>query len=200
MSTEPLDILLRSLSQGDAGAAAYVFRTYEPILRMVVRRRLSTRLRTKFDSTDVVQSVWVEVLDGVQNKGWQFQSAEHLKAFLIRMTNRRFADRCDKERYPLAHQRPLPRPDADNGNQPAGPQPTPSQEVQALDVWDQLMSLCPPAHHELLRFKRQGMTFPEIAERTGLHQSSVRRIIYDLAKRIVAPPRTQTNHVAKSSR
>ena len=34
------------------------------------------------------------------------------------------------------------------------------------------------------------MPLAEIAERTGLHESSVRRILYDLAKRLAADPRT----------
>jgi DNA-binding IclR family transcriptional regulator len=32
----------------------------------------------------------------------------------------------------------------------------------------------------------QGVPLAEIADRTGLHQSSVRRILYELAKRLAA--------------
>ena len=46
--------------------------------------------------------------------------------------------------------------------------------------------LCPPAHHNLLELKRQGFPLAEIAARTGLHESSVRRILYDLARRLAA--------------
>jgi RNA polymerase sigma-70 factor (ECF subfamily) len=46
-----------------------------------------------------------------------------------------------------------------------------------------MLALCPPAHHELLRLKRQGLGLAEIAARTGLHESSVRRILYNLASR-----------------
>ena len=55
METEPLQALLTKLSQGETSAAGEVFRAYEPILRMVVRRQLSDRLRAKFDSMDIVQ-------------------------------------------------------------------------------------------------------------------------------------------------
>ncbi|HZY85770.1 MAG TPA: helix-turn-helix domain-containing protein, partial [Gemmataceae bacterium] len=64
MSAEPLHTLLERLCRGDDQAAEQVFRTYEPYLRKVVRRQLPTRLRSKFDSLDIVQSVWADVLDG----------------------------------------------------------------------------------------------------------------------------------------
>ena len=51
-----------------------------------------------------------------------------------------------------------------------------------------MLALCSPAHHELLRLKRQGLRLAEIAARTGLHESSVRRILYDLARRYAERP------------
>ena len=48
------------------------------------------------------------------------------------------------------------------------------------------MSLCPPAHREILEWKGQGVPLGEIAARTGLHESSVRRILYELAQRLAA--------------
>jgi RNA polymerase sigma-70 factor (ECF subfamily) len=34
--------------------------------------------------------------------------------------------------------------------------------------------------------KRQGLSLAEIAERTALHEGSVRRILYELARRLAA--------------
>ena len=73
---------------------------------------------------------------------------------------------------------------AESAGLPAANDPRPSQLVQADELWDRLMALCPPAHHELLRLKRAGLGLAEIAARTGLHESSVRRIIYDLSRRL----------------
>ena len=74
MNVEPLDRLLDQLNGGDAAAAEQVFRTYEPYLRMMVRRQLRPPLRAKFDSMDVVQSVWADVLEGMRDRaaGWHF--------------------------------------------------------------------------------------------------------------------------------
>src|SRR5262245_42416905 len=122
METEPLHALLAKLSQGETSAAGEVFRAYEPILRMVVRRQLSDRLRAKFDSMDIVQSIWVDFLRGFQDAGWRFESAAHLKAFLIKMTRNRFVDRLRQHRHALEHQYAL-----SNAAMSQTPDPSPSE-------------------------------------------------------------------------
>jgi RNA polymerase sigma-70 factor (ECF subfamily) len=44
----------------------------------------------------------------------------------------------------------------------------------------------PKSMRELLRLKREGHSLAEIAARTGLHESSVRRILYELARKLAA--------------
>ena len=78
----------------------------------------------------------------------------------------------------LANERPLGDDDSLADDPPA------ADMAQADELWEQLLELCPPAHHDLLRLKRQGASLAEIAARTGLHPSSVRRILYDLARRL----------------
>ncbi len=94
MSLDPLDDLLRKLGNGNDGEAEQAFRAYEPYLRMVVRRRLPSALRSKFDSLDVVQSVWADVLLGFRQNRWHFADAAHLRTFLVRLTCNRFIDRA----------------------------------------------------------------------------------------------------------
>jgi len=47
-----------------------------------------------------------------------------------------------------------------------------------------MLALCPPAHQELLRLRREGVPLAEIAARTGLHPGSIRRILRDLARKM----------------
>ncbi len=74
MNAEPLEALLERMRAGDLRAAAHVFVAYEPHLRLIVRRQLSRRLRAKFDSVDVVQSVWVRVLHDFRATGCRSSS------------------------------------------------------------------------------------------------------------------------------
>jgi RNA polymerase sigma-70 factor (ECF subfamily) len=182
MSTTPLDNLLEKLASGDAEAAGKVFVTYESYLRMVVRRHLSPGLRAKFDSVDIVQSVWADVLRGFREAGWRFADATHLRAFLVRLTRDRFIDRLRQHRRAVEREQPLKEGDWEESLLAQDPQP--SDVVQADELWEEMLDLCPPEHREVLRLKRAGAPSAEIAAQTGLHEGSVRRILCNLARRL----------------
>jgi hypothetical protein len=56
--------------------------------------------------------------------------------------------------------------------------------AQAADVWKQIQASCPDEHRPILEWKRQGFSLAEIAERTGLHPDSIRRILRTLARQM----------------
>ena len=182
MSTDQLGDLLEKLSTGDPQAAELAFVAYEPYLRMVVRRQLPAWLRPKFDSVDVVQSVWADLLDGFRSSGYRFTDANHLRAFLIRVTQNRFIDRLRQHEPSRDREERLYQSHEAEGA--VAPDPRPSQVAQAEELFEQMLALCPEGHREVLRLKREGLPLDEIARRTGLHPSSVRRILYDLARRL----------------
>ncbi len=183
VSSDRLVRLCDKLNSGDAAAAEEVFRSYEPYLRMVVRRQLTPRMRARFDSIDVVQSVWANVLDGLRDACWKFTDEAHLRAFLIRLTLNRFISLYRQHRTSLDREQSLA---ACPEWLPETRQDRPSEVVQANEVWDQLLELSSPDHHELLRLKTHGAPLAEIAIRTGLHESSIRRILYRLEDRYQA--------------
>src|SRR5581483_11056393 len=126
--------LLEKLCNGDDAAAEQVFVAYEPYLRMVVRRMLPAQMRSKFDSVDVVHSIWADLLGGFRESGWRFQDAAHLRAFLVKATRNRFLDRVRKHRSAVTHERPL---EADYLEEAlASHDPRPSEVAQANDLWD----------------------------------------------------------------
>src|SRR5258706_5925861 len=194
MSADSLDTLLVRLANGEESAAERVFRDYEPLLRAIVRRRLTPPLRTKFDSMDVVQSVWADLLESYRTEGWRFKDRDHLRAFLARVTYNHFFHHCRRHSHALEREHPLPGDESTA--LPASNQPRPSQVVQADELWETLVDLCPPTHLEILRLKRQRLPLAEIAARTGLHESSVRRILYELARRLAAE-RTQPGRATR---
>jgi RNA polymerase sigma-70 factor (ECF subfamily) len=91
---------------------------------------------------------------------------------------------CRRHRLMMRHEQALA--DDEQPGLPPAAQPRPSELVQADELWELLVGLCPPAHRNLLRLKRQGFPLAEIAARTGLHESSVRRILYELARKLAA--------------
>jgi RNA polymerase sigma-70 factor (ECF subfamily) len=182
MTTDPLETLLGKLSSGDVEAAERVFRAYEPMLRKVVRRRLPAPLRGRFDSIDIVQSVWADLLRGFREAGWKFADAAHLRAFLLKVTHNRFVDRCRQHLAAAEREQPLEGSMVEQ--LAAVGQAHPSEVAVANDLWEQMLIHCPPAHRDLLKLRRQGLSVPEIAAQCGLHEDSIRRILRDVARRL----------------
>jgi RNA polymerase sigma factor (sigma-70 family) len=180
--SEHLDRLVERLSQGEMSAAESLYAEIAPYLRLVVRRNLPRRLRPKFDSVDVVQSVWADFIGGLQAGRWQFASAAQVRAFLLKSTRNRLIDRVRQYRVAVEHERSLAA--AVSSDQWQCREPRPSQHAQASDLWQRLLSACPPEHRELLRMKGDGAPLAAIASRTGLHVDSIRRILRQLAREV----------------
>jgi RNA polymerase sigma factor (sigma-70 family) len=182
-SESRLDALLDRLCMGDTEAAELVYLAYEPMLRIVVRRMLPVRLRTRFDSADIVQSVWSDLLRGFREAGWRFADPEHLKAFLIKATRNHYLAEQRKHLGHVDHERSLDAAEA--GNWLRAKSPTPCDQARAAELWETILAHCAPKHRELLELRRQGFTFSEIALRTGYHPSSVRRIVFNLIQEML---------------
>jgi RNA polymerase sigma-70 factor (ECF subfamily) len=182
MEFDQLDQLIERLNSGDVLAAERAFLAFEPYLRMAVRRQLDAGLRSKLDSMDIIQSVWADLLCGFRAADWRFSDRFHLRAFLVRVTRNRVIDRHRQHHRALKREEPLSL--VAPGALPASSQPRPSEVAQGQELWEQILALCPPGHRDILVHKRQGLPLAEIAARAGLHEGSVRRILYDVARRL----------------
>jgi RNA polymerase sigma-70 factor (ECF subfamily) len=180
--SEPLDDLLTKLCCGDTAVAEQVFLAFEPYLRKAVRRQLPASLRAKFDSTDILQSVWADVIRGFRDAGWRFIDADHLRGFLFVATRNRLIDRVRQHQKAVEREEPLG--EGDEKHFLPSPQPDPSEVAQAEDLWQRILTRCPADHRPILKLRRQGYSLAEIAQRTGLHPDSVRRILRTLARQL----------------
>ncbi|MDB5311799.1 MAG: hypothetical protein JWO38_6001 [Gemmataceae bacterium] len=154
---------------------------YAPYLRAIVRRQLSDRLRAKFDSVDVVQSVWVQVIRRLGRDGWRVNDKDHLRALLVTIARRRLVSRARR----FGRGGDADRPAEEECAGVSDPRhPSPSEAAQANDLWAKMLALTPPDHHRVLLLRRDGLPLAEIAARTGLHEGSVRRILRRLSREL----------------
>lgn len=182
MHLASLDDLLDKLNGGDDSAAERAFLQYEPYLRKVVRRLLPATLRSKFDSVDVVQSVYGDVLTAFRDGGMRFGTVAQLRAFLVRATRNRFIDRVRQHQTAVRLEKPLG--DAPGERLLSSARPRPSESAEAEELWERLLALCPTEHHELLRLRRRGASSHEVAAEVGMHEGSVRRVLRELSVRL----------------
>jgi RNA polymerase sigma factor (sigma-70 family) len=181
MAEPPADALIDQLARGDMQAAGALFDAYAPYLRALVRRQLSDQLRAKFDSADVVQSVWVQVVRRLGRDGWSVDDEARLRALLATIARRRLLTRVRQLSAGVAAEKAGP----DEAEAvPDDGRPRPSEEVQAQELWATMLDLCPSEHHPVLVLRREGLPMAEIAARTGLHEGSVRRILRRLAREL----------------
>ncbi len=76
--------LMDEVRQGSQDAAWTLLETYGPHVHRVVRRMLSAELRSKFDSVDFVQSVWLSFFAN-RSQVCDFAQPEQLVAYLAAM-------------------------------------------------------------------------------------------------------------------
>lgn len=191
MNDELLDHWIERLNNGEAEAVEHVLLAYEPALRIAVRRRLGRRLRAKVDSMDVVQSVFANVIHGFRAGGWRFAGRAQLHAFLRRIAWRRLADRYQENRKVLDREQSLG--ETESLSLPDTQSPRASEVAQGREFLDRVLQSCPPAHREVVRLRMNGFKMSEIASRCGLHEGSVRRILYELARRMSISRQSEPN-------
>jgi RNA polymerase sigma-70 factor (ECF subfamily) len=184
--------LLERVRAGDAASIRDLIQRFEGELRAMVRGRLPQALRSKFDSMDFVQAIWESVLINDGQDLDRFTSPQHFRAFLAGVArNKVFAEhrkRTRTRRYNLKREEPLyvRRGGREEPLELQSPDPTPSQDAQARDRYAQLVAGRSPREVEVVELRRQGLTFEEIAARTGLNERSVRRIIDAIRERMEA--------------
>jgi RNA polymerase sigma-70 factor (ECF subfamily) len=112
-----------------------------------------------------------------------FEDVEHFRGFLYGMVRNKVSEQQRRltktAKYDLTREERLyiRRGDREVAREVVSPEPSPSQAVQASDRMAQLTAGKSPREVEILTLRRLGLTLLEIAQRTGINERSVRRVI-----------------------
>jgi RNA polymerase sigma-70 factor (ECF subfamily) len=149
-----------------------------------VRKRLPRQLRSKFDSLDFVQDVWVSFF---RTGEIDFQNPEHLIAFLTRMARNKV---IDEARARLAKRNDVGREERLDSCEKRhetlrlyARDSTPSQAAMGRELWDLMLQDQPPVYREVLTLLRDGCKQDEVARRMNLSRRTVQRILYRALER-----------------
>jgi RNA polymerase sigma-70 factor (ECF subfamily) len=173
--------LMQEVLSGSDSAAAELFRDYEPYLMAAIRRRLSRRIRSKFDSMDIAQDVWKSFFAGLPEEN-TFKSPDDLAAFLTRLARNKVVDvnrqRLDTQKHDVRREQSLDDSTCfDKGNIQDNAQRTPSQVVMSQEEWQKYLSKQPIVYRHILMRMCEGKRQAEIAEELDISVKLVQRVI-----------------------
>jgi RNA polymerase sigma-70 factor (ECF subfamily) len=187
------DLITRAIA-GDEEAARDFLLEFEGELRIMVRGQLPRKMRSHFDSMDFVQATWQSFFCDVEGPPKEFENVRHLLGFLAGIVRNKVYEEHRRltrtAKYAISKEERLyvRRDGREFGREFVSPEPTPSQDVQASDRLAQLIAGFSPLEVQVITLRHQGLTFTEIAERTGLGERSVRRVIEKARQRMEARP------------
>ena len=190
------DLMARAKA-GDPAAIRDFLSRFEQEVRMMVRARLPKKLRIQFDSLDFVQAVWQSFFADRPLDSPDFEKVEHLRGFLAGVVRNKVFEQHRRltktEKYNVSREERLyvRRGDRDVPRDVVAPGPSPSQAAQASDRMAQLTAGRSPREVDVISLRRQGLTFDEIADQTGVNERTVRRIIDSARSRMEEARRCQ---------
>jgi RNA polymerase sigma factor (sigma-70 family) len=181
MAEQPLDqSLLRRWVAGDQNAAQQLFDRYVERLLALARKRISQRLASRVDPEDVVQSVFRTFFGRAKAGQFQISDPDDLCRLLTRIT-------VHKTLRQIAFHKAAKR----DANQEAGQnddaqerllevldnEPTPETANLFLDQLEHLLSQLRTQDREILELRMQGYNNVEIADRMGISDRKIRRLM-----------------------
>ncbi len=189
MNEEDLVSLFAKAEAGDP-EAIHNLQRFEEDIRLMVRIRLPRILRTQFDSMDFVQEVWHSFIKVFHEDPGRFSNSQFLRRFLAGMARNKVLEehrrRTQTRKYDMGREEPLyiRRGDREIPRELVAPGPSPVEDMQARERLAQLIAGRTPQEAEVIQLRLAGLTFEEIAQRTGLHERTVRRVIESVRDRM----------------
>jgi RNA polymerase sigma-70 factor (ECF subfamily) len=152
--------LIDRVRAGDAQAETELVRRYEPIIQMVIRRRLTdSHLRRILDSLDICQSVFLNFFPRAALGQYELDTEEQLLKLLVTMALNRL-------RY---YYRIYPAPDTpiSAGMEPIDPQPSPSEVATLQELVQKVRSRLSVEERQIMDLRAAGLSWAESAAQVG---------------------------------
>jgi RNA polymerase sigma-70 factor (ECF subfamily) len=182
--------LMKRAKSGDPAAVRDFLGRFEQEVQAMVRARLPRKLRPRFDSADFVQAVWKSFFSDLGEDPRGFDDSTHLRGFLAGVVRNKVHEQHRRltrtEKYDVSREEQLyiRRGEREIMREVASPDPSPSETAQAADWLEQLTAGCSQRDIDILTLRRHGLTHVQIAERTGMNERSVRRVLEAFRSRL----------------
>jgi RNA polymerase sigma-70 factor (ECF subfamily) len=173
--------LAAGLRDGDAEAAAHVFRRYARRLIAVAARRLDPVIRERAGPEDVVQSVFRSFFTRQQAGQFELATWDSLWDVLVLITVRKC---CNRAAYFRAARRDVRREfavpahaDAGAGWEALDREPTPEEAAQLAETTEDLLAAFDAPERAVVELRLQGHEILEICAALGCSERKVYRVL-----------------------
>lgn len=174
--------LMEQVAAGSEAAVENLISQYGSQLCRAVRRRLNSKLRPKYNTSDFVQAVWASFFCG-RDQWDRFQHSGDFVAFLTKMARNKVLDECRQrlqtQKRDVAREQPMFSEASEEIPLP-GREPAPSQIAIRNEQWQRLLEGLPSQYRQILELRVAGETQEEIARVLGVSDRTVRRVLSKL--------------------
>ena len=167
--------LIRRVRAGDEAAAAELVRRYEPTIRRVARVRLADdRLRRRFDSMDICQSVFASFFVRAALGQYELDTPEQLLGLLVSMSRRKLIDRAREEGAARRDYRRM-MPEGLEGKDFVAADATPSADLAAGELLVEFRKRLTDEERHLAELRAAGREWTDIAAECGGSPEGLRK-------------------------
>ena len=171
------DRLLEQVRDGSEDAVQRLVHSYSPHLKRAIRRRLSSRIRSKFDSTDFEQSVWATFFK-CRGRLPEFETPQHLINFLTQIAEHKL---IDEHRRRLGTQTRNVQREVPPGSEFVemnSSEARPSEYVRADDLLQRMLTgNLPERFRRIVELRLGGATHREIAHVLEVDPKTIQRML-----------------------
>jgi RNA polymerase sigma-70 factor (ECF subfamily) len=167
--------LIRRVRAGDEAAAEELVRTYEPAIRRAARVRLvDSRLRRRFDSMDICQSVLASFFVRAALGQYELDRPEQLLRLLVDMSRKKVVDHAREQGAARRDYRRSPAGRQDVGDVAAA-DPSPSQQVAGHELLQEFRHRLSEDERHLADQRASGYDWARIAAERGGSPEALRK-------------------------
>ena len=176
------DSLLRRYQSGEEAAATALYVRYAPRLRALAREYYAPHFAGRFDSDDIIQSVFRAFFHGARQRAYVVPPSGELWGLLMVLA-------LNKIRNLIGHHRAGKRSVYQTTSLPnldSHPALAADDSAAALLrlVVDEHLSGLPESNRAIIRFRIEGYSVAEIARKSGRSRRTVERVLQEFRARL----------------
>jgi RNA polymerase sigma-70 factor (ECF subfamily) len=191
MDSHEIPMLLAAAREGDEHAARMLYDWYSPRLLAMIAGRLSSKLRRRFEPTDVLQSAMGTFFVRLRQGQFECEAAGDLWNLLTAITIRKVCGQVDRHtagRRSVDAEQSGRSDDSQNESpfEAFDREPTAAEIAAAAEMLDRMMKPLTNEQRDIVQMRLERYTYAEISERLHCSEAVARHLIRKVMRTLEA--------------